>query len=61
MMKAYPNDFEFMGREVVAALMECEKKGGGKAELEQSQGEGVKLYTTIGEDSLHLSSVSMMK
>lgn len=33
MAKAYPNDFEYMGREVVSALIECEGKGGGQAEL----------------------------
>lgn len=33
MVKAYSDDFEYMGREVVSALIECEGKGGGKAEL----------------------------
>lgn len=61
MVKAYSDDFEYMGREVVSALIECEGKGGGKAELQKTQAEGAQLYTTLGSDALHLSSVSMMK
>lgn len=33
MKKAYPNDFEYMGREVVSALVECERKGGVEASV----------------------------
>lgn len=28
LQKAYPNDFEYLGREVIDALMECENRGG---------------------------------
>jgi hypothetical protein len=28
LQKAYPNDFEYIGREVIDSLMECENRGG---------------------------------
>lgn len=37
----YPDDFEYIGRDVVSALMDCEKKGGGSADVESYEREGV--------------------
>ena len=57
--KPYPNDFEYIGRDVVTALVECDKRGNTGNELEKHEKDGVGIFSTIGGTSLQLSSLSV--
>jgi ATP/maltotriose-dependent transcriptional regulator MalT len=51
--------YEYLGRDVVTALIECEKRGGGKTDLADYERDSNDLYSTIGGTRLQFSSMSV--
>lgn len=55
----YSSDFEYIGRDVIVALIECEKRGKEDSTVEEVLKPVAEMYTGIGGNSLQLSSLSV--
>jgi hypothetical protein len=57
--KKYPYDFEYIGRDVVSALVECDRRGGTDPYLDEPVLQGAGGYSAIVGNNLSLSSISI--